>query len=242
MEIKVLQFALLCEKLLSIRRDVSFYNKRTQFLIFIQVLINFPLMILNVIIYYNYHEQLEEKSNKIFFGFTILNSIITTLLACYHSGNYKVLLMHLNKNHSYFLTDKQYHKNLSKTLYCAASTAGIMFVLIMSFCFLAIVSRSSQNMDLNPYIKCFYHILMAYCYYRYLFEYISMYCILSVLAEHLDCLRRYIGNVNIQSSEGVGENQAFHGNIKIIEKWYSIHSNIKGASQIFNITFGVQVF
>lgn len=234
MTIRLLKFTEFAENALCIYRNFCLFSNILKILIAIRIITELFITFFHCVVRsFHYSKHPDCKNDVLYFYLTSINSMLLVILGCIYSKKYEFLSVHLNSGCQFFNNDENYVRSLK-----AKHTVFVGFVFVFSlvkvlfFGYLQLSSQSSPNLpEVWHYI---FQINLLMCDFRYIFEFLVLYCVLHVMSEQLLCVTRSIDNKNISrtSSQQL---------IAEVDKWFVIYKHIRESARHFNDIFGIQV-
>ncbi|XP_069358838.1 uncharacterized protein [Maniola hyperantus] len=247
---KIMKLIVFTGNLLCVYRSYCSISFVRRCVVWVRILIELTVILayISTLIVY-----LEENISRLIYIFlTLISSFCIVLLACYHCKDFKNLTKLIEENHAYFIKDKKYCENLNKKYKFVVIAMTAYTFLSLSLCINFHIIMYHSSIKGSKYM--IYSIYTFICNIRYMFEYITLYSILFILSEQLNCITRsicknrlaimietkQISILNYKSTGGKTRRDSIQ-EIITFEDWTSFYTNMKDCSNIFNTIFGVEI-
>lgn len=242
--IKLLKLLFVTESTFGVHRNYCLLSKFKKLLTWFQIFIEIILIMYSIISYqFNFHKHINKQ--KVLFIVYAMSSCLITILALYHSKNFKKLICSIKNNHHRFISDTVYTENLSRIY------KQLIFLLIIYYSLRLVLEtytitvywRSNTIDNILILIYSFYFIV---CKLRFGDQYVLTYVIMFLLSEHIKCIiRRLSKERNLKSvfneDEDNNEIEVIPQDVTSFDDWTTLYMDIKECSDLFNMVFGVQV-
>ncbi|XP_063825276.1 uncharacterized protein LOC135074825 [Ostrinia nubilalis] len=234
MGIRILKFTNFIENALCIYRNVCLYSVWMQALISLRVVTELVFIFAHIVTrtqFFYSHPQC--NSDIMYFYLTSVNSIVIIVFGFCYTKSYRHLIIHLNSGCKFFDNDKNYLNSLrAKHLIVVGCVFGFCLIKVVVFAY----AHSTWVLipDLHLIWYRLFQINMLMSDFRYIFEYLVLYCVLHVIAEQLKSVTR---SINCDSETGNDSNTL----ITEVDRWSVIYKHARESAKLFNYIFGIQL-
>nr|WCC57905.1 gustatory receptor 35 [Papilio memnon] len=225
-------------------RNLSFKSRGTRFFIYCIILIDILISISKGVacLYFKIYQRLYDL---LYFIVTLFNSIILIIFSIYHSDNFKKLLIVLNSQTNFIITDEKYLKKFDGKrkilLFAVILYTGMKIVPSIMY------SRYySFSNELPLFVIIIFKINAVFSDARFFYEFIFMCELLYVFSEQMECI---IGSVvrqgrfisaNFEHSDATLHQLVKSQYIKKVAEWSHAFSHVEEAIKLFNRIFNIQ--
>lgn len=180
------------------------------------------------------------KIEFLFFTLNVVTAFPIICLALYHTKNFQNLKFRIEKGHLYFSKDTVYSRNLNRKFKFTAFVLCVYVILMVGLLVVFDILTNSETI-----VSHLYHVIMMFYNFRYIFEFVVLYCVLLLLSEQVKCITRRISNerkliLNEDDEDTIVSDEILQ-EITGFDEWTKVYTNIKECSNLINIIFGVQV-
>lgn len=237
------------ENVFSIYRNYIFYNKFTRTLVLLRIIYEIIFVILNII---HVTRKINAFRNIIYTYLNALYSILTLILAIYHTGTYKKLVMYFKSFDMYFPKSTQPIQKFVALKVFVATELVLILLDLFSFCHVKFFQLRG-SFDIGFIYDLILFICVCKCRLRFIFETCVMSYTVDSIGEQLVVIikaikdeavvRRHYGEVNDAfvyapsiTVRGVCKNQ-----LQLFDTWSAAYATIRKCSELGNNMFGIQV-
>nr|WCC57967.1 gustatory receptor 36 [Papilio polytes] len=244
--LKSLRFLFIIGNVLLTFRNLSFISRRKRYFIYIVILFDILLSIINIIVCIHF-KIYYRIADVLFVNFLLFNSMVFIILSCYHAEKFKDMLKFLESNNNFIDEDNIYLKNFGRKK-IMLKVAMITYLAIKLIFPIFYSRHKSLTISLPYFVYVVLKLNSMWWDFRFVFEYMLISALLYVFSEQLECIirsvvkhKRFVA-VNFQLSNTNLDNEfVCNQYVEKISEWFQALTNLTEAIKLFNTIFGLQL-